>query len=491
MSEIRPIYAPREQPDVGRPMLRIFISYASEDLEIAKAVAEAMQGALDDDFAEVNLDKWFMQPGVDFEPQIRRKLEQTDILIVIFTGVSKESHGFTGVEVGYFMRVMEDRPGRMVPLFLSAPPSTLNSVQGIGIGFESRVLSLAPEAFDSLHDVGPSDPMCLFVADLQKRVDELRVAQKFGAARLRPDQDAVLRVRMMRQKIFRILRTKEEISFRPQKQVVFTTTDTAFVKSRPDLPLDALLRPAPAGSPMSIFGLPDVDMTWQGFLTSIAESEYCDSWRQAITSVVTSSFPDKINVDNSQIVVSADKTRSYRIILTACAKYYDDRREFTLCFVEALRRKDFGNGDTSLLLKGLDMVCRFRFLILEKDSEFSANSILLSRPDDLPDLAHGLIRELDLLGRDAKDVGLHKASVWSRFVDWEHLLKMGQDYQPLEQSLREVVGRILSAQDKPDVLLSLRKELADVVRCLEEKIRPANTLLVRSMATKLQEIVAL
>ena len=86
---------------------------------------------------------------MEFTTQIRRKLEQTDIFIVVFTGAEKESHSFTGMEVGYFMRVMEGRPGRMVPLFLSNPPATMSSVQGIGIGFDSKVLNLLPEAFDA------------------------------------------------------------------------------------------------------------------------------------------------------------------------------------------------------------------------------------------------------------------------------------------------------------------------------------------------------
>lgn len=486
----QPIHLSTRASQPEPPVLRIFISYASEDRDIALAVGEALKGALHDDFAEINLDKWFMEAGVEFATQIRRKLEQTDVFIVIFTGTEKESHSFTGMEVGYFMRVMEGRPGRMVPMFLNAAPATMSSVQGIGIGFDSKILNLLPEAFAAQNEVRPADPMCTFVTGLQQRVDEMRAAIGLRPANLRADQDPVVCIKTMRQKIFQILRKKAEISFRPQKQVLFTTTDSAFIKSLPDLPPDARLKPDPSGSPMSIFGLPDAETTWENFLSSIAGNEYCDSWRQAITSVISSSFPDKINVDNSQIVVSADSTKSYRIILTACTKYFDDRREFSLCFVEGLRRKDFGNGDTNLLLKGLDMVCRFRFLLLEGDSEFTGNNILLTRPNDLPDLAHSLMRELDLLNRDARDAGLHKAHVWRRFVDWDSLLRMGEDYQPQEQALRGVIRQILLSQDEPETLADLRKELASIVKGIETTMRPANTLLVRSMASKLQQMVA-
>jgi hypothetical protein len=494
MNEIvQPVPLSTRSSELEPPVLRIFISYASEDREIALAVGETLKGALDDDFAEINLDKWFMEAGIEFATQIRKKLEQTDIFIVISTGIEKESHSFTGMEVGYFMRVMEGRegrPGRMVPLFLKSAPATMSSVQGIGIGFDSKVLNLLPKAFDAQNDVGPTDPMCAFVGGLQKRVDEVRASIRMKPVTLRPEQNPIACVKTMRRKIFQILRKKAEIAFRPQKQVLFTTTDAAFSKSRPDLPADARLQPDPSGSPMSIFGLPDVDMTWESFLTSISGTEYCDSWRQAITSVISSSFPDKINVDNSQVVISADKTKSYRIILTACTKYFDDRREFSLCFVEGLRRKDFGNDNTSLLLKGLDIACRFRFLLLEVDSEFSHNNISLTRPSDLPGLGHSLIRELDLLERDARDAGLHQTSVWSNFVAWPRLRKMVEEYQPQEQALRGVIRKILELQDKPDDLAGLQKEMASIVLGIETTMRPANALVVRSMASQLKQMVA-
>jgi hypothetical protein len=35
------------------------ISYASEDRDIATAIGDAFVASLDDDFSEINLDKWF------------------------------------------------------------------------------------------------------------------------------------------------------------------------------------------------------------------------------------------------------------------------------------------------------------------------------------------------------------------------------------------------------------------------------------------------
>ena len=47
--------------------LRIFISYASQDLPIALALGNAFRIALGDGFAEIHIDKWFLQAGNEFE----------------------------------------------------------------------------------------------------------------------------------------------------------------------------------------------------------------------------------------------------------------------------------------------------------------------------------------------------------------------------------------------------------------------------------------
>jgi hypothetical protein len=69
-----------------------------------------------------------------------------------------------------------------------------------------------------------------------------------------------------------------------------------------NLPASALLCPVgPSnGGSMSIFGLADGPVTWKDFTDLTANNPFADSWRQAITAVVLSTFPDRVDVDNSQ-----------------------------------------------------------------------------------------------------------------------------------------------------------------------------------------------
>ena len=100
---------------------------------------------------------------------------------MVFTGAEKESHGFTGWEVGYFARVMENRPSsKVVPLFLDRPPPTMSSVQGIGIGFNTDVLALDQKSFEAQNIVSDDDAMCAFISTLQQEVDRRRAIIGLG-----------------------------------------------------------------------------------------------------------------------------------------------------------------------------------------------------------------------------------------------------------------------------------------------------------------------
>jgi hypothetical protein len=87
---------------------------------------------------------------------------------------------------------------------------------------------------------------------------------------------------------------------------------------------------------MSIFGLPNQDVTWAEFGKLTKNSKFRDSWIDAITSVVTSSLQGQLDVDNSQVIVSNDERHAFRVILTTGTRYFNGIREFSLYFVEYL-----------------------------------------------------------------------------------------------------------------------------------------------------------
>lgn len=477
---------PEPKIEGKKPPFRIFISYASEDLFIAEAIGKCLRVALDRHFSEINLDRLFLQPGSKYKTQIESKLEDTDVLVIVYTGVDKPSHGYTGWEVGYFDRVMKTAPNKKkVSVYLEHPPDISLEEQGICLKIAKDHLQGPISDFESNNVVSSDDPFCQLIHIWQQKVAEIG---QYDVHDLEPYQNPVICVRDLRLEIFRHLKTMVDVTLKPQKQITIKVKGCALPRSDNDLPPDAELVPAGSGGPMSIFGLQDDSLTWEKFLQSTTASRYRDSWRDAITNVVMSSFPNKIDVDNSQIIVSNDEAKLYRIILTTATRRYDDSREFNLYFVEALPRQDIGDPNTTKLLKGLELVCRFRFLFLESDSEFGFQNVQKSSLERLPELVSRLLKELNLLRKDARDLGLDQPYVWSKFVTWEHIDKMTKDYRPHEVQIRSTVASILEAKGQLDRTSQLQQELAAILKDVAEAIRPENTLLLREMTGKLQEM---
>jgi hypothetical protein len=479
----------------GKPTarrFRVFISYASEDYQIAEAIRKCLTLALGDVFAEINIDKKLLEPGIPFKKQIQLKLEDTNVFIIAYTGAEKQSHGYTGWEVGYFDRVMETLPNRVkVALYLETPPAISAEDQGVSLALDigRDKLRLSAEQFEAGISVHPEDPMCRLLAKWQQDVDDITKELGYGTLPKRPEQDPISCVKNMKIDIFRYLKTTIDITLKPQKQFIIRATGRALLQSDTSLPGEAEILPVGSGGSMGIFGLPDLKTTWEEFLQSTSASRYRDSWREAITSVIMSSFPDHINVDNSQIIVSSDDTKAYRVILTTATKYYDDNREFNVYFVEALQRSEYGDTSTTLLLKGLELVCRFRFMFLEDASQFSGGNILVMAPDRVPEIVSRLLKELNLLRKDSRDAGLDEPAVWRQFVSWDDLQRMAVEYRPREEQIRAIANRISHVKGHVDLIVPLQRELSNTLSELQEKVRPLNTLLLKQMTRKLHDLV--
>ncbi len=473
-------------------ILRVFISYAKEDEKIAVAAFEAIRTALGT-FADVFIDN-ALQFGVSFQDEIRKRLDETDLLVVIYSATLKPSHSFTGMELGYFIGTIErnqqpDRPRKIVPIYLDNPPDILSGNEGINIGISRSTLELSLEEYSESLKIDPENRMVKFLSEFQEIVDKLREENGFPKVLKRPEeQDLCGLVRKMQLSIFSHLKTSPESTLKPQKQVTIKTSSFALDSVRTDLPKDAVLLPVGTGNPMSIFGLQNQEITWEEFGKLTKNSKFRDSWIDAITGVVTSSLQGQLDVDNSQVIVSNDERHAFRVIFTTGTRYFNGIREFNLYFVEYLRSRDFGDQSTTLVLKGLELSCRFRFLFLEKNSEFSHMNIRIAVLNRVHELGRSIERELNLFRRDAIEMGLDKANIWADFIDWQYLQKMSEEWRPLESKIRDICVQIRGAKEDSEEIPGLRDSLADTVEQLETAIRPLNTQMICGLTDSLKKL---
>jgi hypothetical protein len=466
-------------------ILRIFISYASEDLAVAKAIATGFRDSLPVGHSDVCFDKWFLEAGGQFKRQIESKLEKTDVFVIVYTGVDKV---FPGWELGFFEAAKRnDTKRRVVPLFLEHLPPAADEYEGRSLNISKDLLKLSLEEFSAKNVIAKDDPMCVLFEELQEEVERIKEEGHYPKTPSHERRDPVECVKNMRLGIFGYLKTTVRRVTKPQKEITVKTTGAALQSIGNGLPADALLVPT-SGSPMGIFGLADAEMTWEQFL-QLTDGPHKDSWREAITSVITSSQAERIDVDNNEVILSNDESKIYRIVLTTATRRWNDSQEFNLYFVEAYREEEYGNVDTTLTLKGLEVTCRYRFMFLEARSQFAANSILAIREDLLPDTAAKLLRELNLMNTRAIRAGLNDAAFWSQFGGWELILEIGNVYRAKEKTIRDLIGQILNSRDAKDQLKAFRQKLSDAICELEEGTRKQNASLIEAMSRALQDLV--
>jgi hypothetical protein len=478
-------FRPQPQP------FRFFISYAREDYNIAIAVSNAIQTATGP-AANVFMDI-ALPFGVSFEEEIKTRLDETNVLVVINSAVLKSAFSYPGLELGYFIRVMEsdkrpEFPRRIVPIYLEKPPDAVVEKQGVNIGISRTTLNMTvPQYTAGLQTIDFDDSAVRLLRELQNLVDGMRERQHLARISQNQEQQNLPGIVMtMKLAIFNHLKTTQdwEATLKPQLQITLNTSDDALSAFGEDqLPDDALLIPVGTGKPMSIFGLQNVNTTWGAFRQPTS-NRFLDSWIDAITKVVWSSLKNQLQIDNSQVIVSYDALNAYRVILTTGTRYFNGNREFNIYFVE-VKHQEYGDRGTTLLLKGLELVCRFRSLFLERESEYSATVSKLARPEAVKEFAVNMDHELNLMRRDALGAKLDKAEVWLGLIDTELIVQLSQAWRPLESRIRDAIANI--RRSDPATVEGYQNSLTATLEELETKMRPINGQMIAAMAEKLKE----
>jgi hypothetical protein len=258
----------------------------------------------------------------------------------------------------------------------------------------------------------------------------------------------------------------------------------------PDLPPSAILSSEGATGALSIFGLPESPVSWGEFGSAVSKNRYGESWQDAIRAVVVSSLPSQVTVDNAQIVLSHDGADLHRVILTSGTRHFDGTREFRIYLVEGLKRSDYGHEETSLLLKAIELVCRYRFMFLEEVSPFVKNNIEIISNDLLFDIAGNIIREIDWLRRDAREAKLDDTTIWAAMLgSYDLIAKVSNAYRPCEKELRVIALAIRRAKVGGNDLAELRSKFANAVDSLAQSTNSVNREIMIALTKRLDQYV--
>ena len=476
-------------PGPTDPKLTIFISYVREDAMITAALNNALQNAFGKDIT-VFVDKVSIQQGDNIRQVIEANLAKSDVLAIVSTGTERPSHDWAGFELGYFAAThTEPNPGR--PLWgrtvaLAAPgkdPRPNGSHLYIPMEVAPALLALSEKDFSArVRNVPDDDPLLQWFGDLHEAVYGQSITSRKAIRDSYRENISELKCR-----IFAEYKRRPKTVVRPQKRLVvryqIDAGTTELVQDTTTLAFD--------GGAASVFGIPDGvgdnSMSWCQFRDLVSAHQHGPFWALALMELLQSVAVRGIVDTNRTVVASQNETQLYRLVLTTSTTFYDGWVESTVYLVDVYRRDDFGNPSTSRLLKGLQLICRFRFLFLENQSQFHHLNIATLELPRLAEIARQIVRELDILKADSLDADLDKPADWTSYLTVEQLEAMAATWIPLQFELTKRCKEAIQALEEP-AQLDARRQLSDILKRLTREIRPHNSGMLSAMSAALGRI---
>ena len=507
--------------------LNYFISYATEDREIAKSIKELLEKSLkvinaDEELTHIFIDYISIKAGEEegYKKDIRQELKKAHRLIIIYTGQKKESHSYTGWEVGYYDHETERQKkeeetnikSKTIIFYTHQTPKVTQEIQSINIGINNDDLKLSKNDFRDTLNLDTANPIKQFLTDERQVLKnsifgnkERNVENCYFEANL---EDLI---RSMGVKIYGQLRVRTSTESLTQKQLIINVKKPDLEENNNDLPSNANINAPELGnapSAWSIFGtLISIDrnkgMTWAEFNDFIANHPTATFWKDSINRVISSAIRTSKPFDDDQIIQSFDGGQLYRIILTKIITYYDDMLEFHLYFIEKYNRRNIGNKYTSKLLAMLELLARFRFAFLEKASDFNPTVIKNNydknkqylandKKDNIYDCLQKLIQELNLIKLQSINNELNTLHEWDDIINNQSLLvDMLGKWGDFETEINELIETILSQKNNNNE--DIEKSISQMYMCLSkmiETISPYNHFflikVIETLKTKIE-----
>lgn len=495
-------------------MLNIFISYVHEDSIIATALYNMLKQTFGGDvLTEVFLDTKSIHAGGDISDEIKGALKRADVLLVVSTGALQPSHSWTGFEVGFFEASHPQQPhddpanirGKTITIcrHKDAPAPTANH-KYVSISIQEALVDENEDVLEKLIEIGRDDELVMFLGDIYFTVEGQKLD---GRADLRTEFKN--QVKKFKKAVYAEFKCRIKEIYKPQKQLIIRYSSKQLDSASEELPPEAQI--TSVGGALDVFGIREDNaalkeiqakeipmlgtrgtgtlsakaLDWQTFRRLIKNNTLASHWASTLSKVVVSV---SVNVDNSQVIASHDRDRRYRVVLTTSTTYFSGEVEASVYLVEALKRKDYGREDTSLLLKGLHIVCRFRFVFLEPQSEFFWFNLGRWSPMELPNFARQLIAELDFLHTEARNAQLDKPGTWAAFVSLQELDAMVKIWAPIETAVRTLCTNAINQSGNQDELEKTLADLINQLKLLAEQITPQNAAMLKAMSVKLAEL---
>jgi hypothetical protein len=388
--------------------IHIFISYASEDSDLVTSIVNLLNDTFR--FAPLAIDRDVeIKTGENWIRAINKALDNADILFVVFTDRMKLSHSYTGYEIGYFNRSVEQSPKGgggfdrfYIPFCIGADiPETMHDIQGIPVA-ANEVYKVLKTKVEAGREIAVEEGHPVF--KLLTRISDL-VLQVLGrpAGQINLKQPAAQLYRVVHE--YMQGRVSQE-TYPERKLIIRSATRPEITRDGADLANSAVEL---EGDFLDVFGIPEAqslgrEYKWPEFLDKIPEElrGNCSAGIRLLTGAVIKNIGD-----NYHVVTTVERDKSFRLFVSKIVTYVSQKTEIDIYIVQ-MRQKEYGDPYTSRLLKAISAGLKFRFLFLEAQSEFRPEK--LGYPtitaSDLRAKISEMLGEMDLVLREAVEADL-------------------------------------------------------------------------------------
>jgi hypothetical protein len=485
--------------------LKIFISYATEDQNIADVLKLAIKTAFVDNVSIVMMSDF--TTGLSWKNIIQKSIDETDVMIVIATGRLKPSHSFTGAEVGAFEMSVYSRPmmarwptlqRRMIPFaVLARLPDTVNEYEGINIDVNTlRDVRFEPASLEAnlsrlSREQGESSPNALkFLLDIQDILDARD--QEFHRPSIQESRERIsvltdVAARMTKDVIGLIL-LREKDREAPKARLIIRTKPGSAPLGRSVSIRDTSIEFI--GDFSRIFGPAIRSNTRYSWPELVEKVEYDIGlqWQKALQNLISSDSGSVYVTDNS--IITFDSKKLYRVFISTTIIYYDDTIEFQVYAVELLHEKDIGDPMTSLLLHAVEISLGYRFMFLEDSSKFSAKAFTVSNPAELPDRTAEMLDYLVMLLIKSEQYKLADSQNILAIIGGDAAEEVKKNYgiwNHAKDELYSCAKSVLSAEEMSE---ADQTKLINTVKTFRSKTQNMNSFYTTAVIERLQKILA-
>jgi hypothetical protein len=465
-----------------RPV-RVFLSYASEDSDIAKAIYDSFiaLNAKSSSNIRVIWDKKSLEPGspLPVRDDIESKLLVTDFFIIIYTGVLKKSHSYTGEEIGFFRGLISKEGGvsssrKIFLIYFGEQPTISANELGINLKIEQSRLSDARELFRKFVEKRIQGNDYNNITTLYETVGQsadMKLSDSSGATSYTPAEWSVYiteRNNEIKNKIVPELMLNLYDSFRKRvKKKAVEQRLIEFRISREQCQLDPIKSCLPSettltesGNAFTTLGIDEQahEIKWKDFKNSVTEKLGSDAapMISSIEGSAVSALSPSLNRDDEQIIKDPKSGELYRIIVTKQYEFYDGSKLLNMFFIPVMRLAFLKDTPVGITLGLINVAVKYRELFLNPASEMSLQAFYKVSGRALVEEVKKVVREITLIEDDSRILNLDKWKSQALYYgdstkDAKKIAEFSKEWEATRDALLEAAKAIIANSEEGSV----------------------------------------